>query len=127
MPVTKKGSTVTAWQQALWSRKWAKAQGDHSMVAQSLTSLRRTEKALYRELCATFATMQRLDAAHCAAEVYMEVSKLYQQLSGEHIAICRELEQRYEERLIARYEEDTVGVALHADRTNYLWESSVAD
>lgn len=97
------------------------------MVAQSLTSLRRVEKSLYRELCATFATMQRLDAAHCAAEVYMAVSKLYQQLSGEHIAVCRELEGRYEERLIARYEADEAGVALQADRIDYLWESSVAD
>ncbi len=97
------------------------------MVTQSLTSLRRAEKSLYRELCATFATMQRLDAAHCAAEVYMAVSTLYQQLSGEHIAVCRELERRYDERLAARYEEETLGVALLADRTDYLWESSVAD
>jgi hypothetical protein len=97
------------------------------MVAHSLTSLRRAEKSLYRELCATFATMQRLDAAHCAAEVYMEVSKLYQQLSGEYSAVCRDLERRYDERLAARYEEETFGAALLADRAGYLWESSVAD
>jgi len=97
------------------------------MVTQSLTSLRRAEKSLYRELCATFATMQRLDAAHCAAEVYMEVSKLYQQLSGKHIAVCRDLERRYDERLAARYEEELMGMALQADRTDYCWESSVAD
>ncbi len=97
------------------------------MVTHSLTSLRRAEKARYRELCATFATMQRLDAAHCAAEVYMAVSKLYQQLSGEHIAICREMEWRYQERLTARYEEETLGAALLADRVAYRWESSVAD
>ena len=97
------------------------------MVAQSLTSLRRAEKSLYRELCATFATMQRLDAAHCAAEVYMEVSKFYQQLSGEHSAVCRVLERRYDERQAAHYEEEALGVALLADRTDFLWESSVAD
>ena len=96
------------------------------MVAQSLTSLRRAEKALYRELCATFDTMQRLDAARCSAETYLEVSKVYQQLGDEHSAICHELERRYEERLIARYEEELAGTALQADRTDYLWESSVA-
>jgi hypothetical protein len=127
MPIAKKGSTVTAWQQALWSRKWAEARGEHSMVAQSLTSLRRAEKSLYRELCATFATMQRLDAAHCSAETYLEISKVYHQLGDEHSAICRELERRYEDRLVARYEEEGAGAALQADRTDYLWESSVAD
>ena len=97
------------------------------MVTHSLASLRRAEKSLYRELCATFATMQRLDAAHCAAEVYLDVSKLYQQLSGEHITVCRELERRYDERLADRYEEETLGVVLLADRVEYRWESSVAD
>ena len=47
------------------------------MIARSTTSLRRAEKSLYRELCATFDTMQRLDAAHCSAEAYLEVAKVY--------------------------------------------------
>ncbi len=97
------------------------------MVAQSLTSLRRTEKSLYRELCATFATMQRLDAAHCSTAAYLEVSKVYRQLGEEYGTISRELERRYEERLIARYADEAAGTALQADRVDYLWESSVAD
>ena len=97
------------------------------MVAQSVTSLRRAEKSLYRELCATFDTMQRLDAAHCSAEAYLEVAKVYNQLGDEHSAVCCELERRYEARLIARHEEEMAGVALQADRADYLWESSVAD
>ena len=97
------------------------------MVARSLTSLRRAEKSLYRELCATFATMQRLDAAHCSAEAYLEVAKVYRQIGDEHGTTCRELERRYEERLAARFEEEVVGMALQADRSDYLWDSSVAD
>jgi len=97
------------------------------MVTQSLTSLRRAEKSLYRELCATFATIQRLDVAHCPAEAYLAVSQVYRRLGDEHGAICRELERRYEGRLIARHEEEAAGMALQADRVNFLWESSVAD
>ncbi len=81
------------------------------MAAQSFTSLRRAEKSLYRELCATFATMQRLDAAHCADEVYLAVSKVYRQLSDEHLMIAHEIERRYDERAMARHAEEALGAA----------------
>lgn len=97
------------------------------MVAQSLTSLRRAEKALYRDLCATFTTMQRLDAAHCAADVYLAVAAEYRTLSDAHLTVCHEIGQRYDERAVARHEEEVLGAALLADRADYLWESSVAD
>lgn len=97
------------------------------MAVQSLTSLRRAEHALYRDLCATFTTMQRLDAAHCSADVYLAVAAEYRQLGDAHIAACRELERRYDERAAARHEAETLGAALQADRSDYLWESSVAD
>jgi hypothetical protein len=42
--------------------------------------------------------MQRLDAAHCSAEAYLEVPTVYRQLGDEHSAVCRELEWRYEAR-----------------------------
>ena len=97
------------------------------MAAQSLTSLHRAEKSLYRELCATFDTMQRLDAAHCSADTYLEIARVYNRLGDEHSALCRELERRYEERLIVRHEEEEIGVTLQADRSKFLWDSSVAD
>lgn len=93
----------------------------------SLTSLRRAESALYRDLRATFDTMQRLDAAHCADEVYLAVAREYRRLSEAHIAACRKLERRYDERLVTRYEAEALGAAMQADRADYLWESSVAD
>src|SRR5678816_1998049 len=97
------------------------------MVAQSTTSLRRAEKSLYRELCTVFARMQKLDAEHCPNEVYHGAAMVYQQISDEHFAVCRELERRYEERMVARYAEEEAGIALQADRSDFLWESSVAD
>ncbi len=71
--------------------------------------------------------MQRLDAAHCSDEVYLSVSKVYRQLSDEHLAVAHEIERRYDERLAARHAEEALGTALLADRAAFLWESSVAD
>lgn len=97
------------------------------MVAQSTTSLRRAEKALYRELCTVFARMQKLDAEHCSNEVYHGAAMVYEQISEEHFAVCRELERRYQEHMAARHTEEEAGRALQADRSDYLWDSSAAD
>lgn len=92
---------------------------------------RRTGTASGHRRCPTApvlpVALQRPDAAHCSAEAHLEVSEIYRQPGAEHSAICRELERRYEARLIARHEDEAAGGALQGDRADYRWESSVAD
>ncbi len=78
-------------------------------------------------MSATFNTMLILDKQGCDDATYLRISNLYREQCEEHGAICAGLNARYEAHLIARHEEEEIGAALLADRTDYRWDSSVAD
>ncbi|HEY8601337.1 MAG TPA: hypothetical protein VIL85_23115 [Thermomicrobiales bacterium] len=93
----------------------------------STPALHRSEKAAFRAMTETFRTMLLIEKGGCDDATYLRISALYREQCEEHSAICADLTARYEAHLIARHEEEEVGSALQADRSDFGWDSSMAD
>ena len=98
-----------------------------AIAGKSTPALRRAEKAAFRAMTATFNTMLMLDKQGCDAATYLQVNALYRQQADEHGALCAELAARHDAIMAERHEEEMIGIAMQADRSDYLWDSAVAD
>jgi len=90
----------------------------------TMTTLARREKAAYR-LCEQLQeTLALLDSQSDGwGDVYRVLLRAYEV----HSAACRKVEEAFEVMQAQRWEEEQMGMALQTDRSDFFWDSSVAD